>query len=205
MNSVVIPLRVPSELYYRTMEARLHLFDGSGLSHYRMIFESDYPDEWRSYSAQVDLGNESQVLNVALYEAVLRARYGVSPTMGTQEVLYKYAYNILYADTPLKISPSGYVKVFERVKGAVVKGKVSQDVEFVTINATIKTNLNRTFEYWQKVKVENGSYVAILPYSHDSSYPVKPVTPYYLRAGDVVRELYLSEDQLQGKEIQLDL
>ncbi|MBO8178990.1 MAG: oligosaccharyl transferase, archaeosortase A system-associated [Archaeoglobus sp.] len=209
MNSVIIPLRIPSELYYNTMEAKLHLFDGSGLSHYRMIYESDYPGEWKSYASQIDLNNESQVLQTALYESVMRARYGVSPTMGTQEVLYKYAYSQLHErkiGIPVKIAPSGYVKIFERVKGAVVTGKVSGNVTEVTVNATIKTNQNRTFEYWQTVKVEGDTYSVVLPYSHDSRYPVKPITPYYIKAGSVVKELTVKEEQVQsGDVINLDL
>ncbi len=209
MNSIIIPLRIPSEVYYNTMEAKLHLFDGSGLSHYRMIYESDYPGEWKSYSSSVDLNNESQVLQMALYESVARAQYGYSPTMGTQEVLYKYAYNQLYQENigiPVKIAPSGYVKIFERVKGAVVTGKVSGNVTEVTVTATIKTNQNRTFEYWQTVKVEDGTYTVVLPYSHDINYPVKPITPYYIKAGDVVKELTVEESQVQnGDVIELDL
>ena len=209
LDSILIPLRVPGELYYKTMEAKLHLLDGSGLSHYRMIYESDYPGEWRSYASQIDLNNENQVLQVAVYESVMRAQYHVPPTMGTQEVLYKYAYRQLYEkDTglPVKIAPSGYVKIFERVKGAVVTGKVSGNVTEVTVKVTIMTNQNRTFEYWQTVKVENGTYTAVIPYSHDSEYAVKPVTPYYFTAGDVVKELTVSEKQVQnGEIIQLDL
>nr|3WAI_A Chain A, Maltose-binding periplasmic protein, Transmembrane oligosaccharyl transferase [synthetic construct] len=209
LNSIIIPLRIPSELYYSTMEAKLHLFDGSGLSHYRMIYESDYPAEWKSYSSQVNLNNESQVLQTALYEAVMRARYGVSPTMGTQEVLYKYAYTQLYEKKmgiPVKIAPSGYVKIFERVKGAVVTGKVSANVTEVSVNATIKTNQNRTFEYWQTVEVKNGTYTVVLPYSHNSDYPVKPITPYHIKAGNVVKEITIYESQVQnGEIIQLDL
>jgi len=209
MNSIIIPLRLPSELYYNTMEAKLHLFDGSGLSHYRMIYESDYPGEWKSYASQIDLNNESQVLQMTLYESVMRAQYGVSPTMGTQEVLYKYTYSQLYEENlglPVKIAPSGYVKIFERVKGAVITGRVSGDVTEVTVSATIKTNQNRTFEYWQTVKVENGTYTVVLPYSHDTSYLVKPITPYYIKAGNVVKELTVEERQVQnGEVIELDL
>ena len=209
LNSIIIPLRTPSELYYRTMEARLHLFDGSGLSHYRMIYESDYPGEWKAYSNQINLNNESDVLRVALYEAINRARYRVSPTMGTQEVLYKYVYTQLYQNKlgiPVKLSPSGYVKIFERVKGAVLTGKVPSNVNEVTINATIKTDLNRTFEYYQSVKVVNGTYKAILPYSHNSKYPVGPITPYYVRAGDVVKKITLTEEQVRkGEVVTLDL
>ncbi|WP_202318516.1 oligosaccharyl transferase, archaeosortase A system-associated [Archaeoglobus neptunius] len=208
-NSVIIPLRIPSELYYRTMEARLHLFDGSGLAHYRMIYESDLPSEWKRYSSFVDLTNQSLVTTVAFQEAMRRAIYGVEPSMGTQEVLYKYAYNQLYKNKigiPVKLSPSGYVKIFERVKGAVVTGKVGSNVTEVVVNATILTNQNRTFEYYTTAKVVNGHYTVILPYSHDSSYPVKPVTPYYLRAGGVIKKLTLTEKEVvNGETVRLDL
>ncbi|HID48638.1 MAG TPA: hypothetical protein EYP40_03335, partial [Chromatiales bacterium] len=33
-------INMPSENYFKTMEAKLHILDGCGLSHYRMIYES---------------------------------------------------------------------------------------------------------------------------------------------------------------------
>lgn len=204
-NSVVIPLRIPSELYFKTMEARLHLFDGSTLSHYRMIYESAPPDEWVRYQSLYDNKmNESEVLKFAISEAYQRAFYGLAPTMGTQEILYKFAYNKLYpgeAGLPyVKLEPSGYVKIFERVKGAVVTGSVDGNITQIVVNATIETNQNRTFQYYTTAKVENGTYTVILPYSHNSDYPVKPVTPYYIRAGDKVKTLTLTEDQVKNGE-----
>ncbi|WP_456469652.1 oligosaccharyl transferase, archaeosortase A system-associated [Archaeoglobus sp.] len=210
-NSVVIPVRIPGKLYFETMEARLHLFDGSGLSHYRMIYESGLPNEWVRYKSFYGKNmNESDVLKFAINEAYQRALYGVSPTMGTQEVIFKYAYNRLYSsklDFPrVKPEPSGYVKIFERVKGAVVTGKVDGNVTQVVVNATIETNQNRTFEYYITAEVVNGTYKVILPYSHDSDYPVKPVTPYYIRAGNVVKTLTLREEQVvNGETVVIDV
>lgn len=204
-NSVVIPLRIPSELYFKTMEAKLHLFDGSGLSHYRMIYESAPPGEWVRYASLYNKKmNESEVLKFAISEAYQRALYGLAPTMGTQEILYKFAYNRLYSGKTgipyAKLEPSGYVKIFERVKGAVVTGSVDGNASVVVVNATIKTNQNRTFQYYTIAKVENGTYTVILPYSHNSDYPVKPVTPYYIRAGDKVKTLTLTEEQVKNGE-----
>ena len=100
----------------------------------------------------------------------------------------------------VKVEPSGYVKIFERVKGAVVTGKVDSNVTKVVVNATIMTNQNRTFEYYATARVENGVYCIVLPYSHDSGYPVKPVTPYYIRAGNIVKTITLTENQVTGGE-----
>ncbi|WP_290624056.1 MULTISPECIES: oligosaccharyl transferase, archaeosortase A system-associated [unclassified Archaeoglobus] len=210
-NSVLVPVRIPSEFYFKTMEARLHLFDGSGLSHYRMIYESGLPSDWVRYRSLYGKNmNESEVLRFAITEAYQRALYGLSPTMGTQEIIFKYTYNKLYSsklDIPhVKLEPSGYVKIFERVKGAIVTGKVDGNVTKVVINATIVTNQNRTFEYYATAKVENGVYSVILPYSHDSDYPVKPITPYHIRAGNVVKTITLTENQVvSGETVVVDL
>ena len=209
-NSVIVPLRMPSKLYYQTMEARLHLFDGSGLSHYRMVYESGIPNEWKGYLSLSGNVSEGDVLKIAITEAYKRAMYGLSPTMGTQEVLYKYAYNKLYSKDlgfpRVKLSPSGYVKIFERVKGAVVTGKVPNGVERVTVNVTIMTNQNRTFEYYANAKVTNGSYTIVLPYSQDTQYPVRPITPYHITAGNITKTFTLTEsDVMEGRTLTVDL
>lgn len=208
-NSVIIPIRMPSEVYYQTMEARLHLFDGSTLSHYRMIYESPPPGEWLRYKSIYGKMNETDVIRLAILEAYQRALYGVGPTPGTQEILFKYAYSKLHSNSlgiPVpKFEPTGYVKIFERVKGAIVTGKVG-NVSQVIVNATIVTNQNRTFEYYITAKVENGRYTVILPYSHDTDYPVKPITPYYIKAGNIVKTITLREKQvIDGDTIVVDL
>ncbi len=210
MNSVIVPVRMPGKLYYKTMEARLHLFDGSGLSHYRMIYESEMPGEWRGYISFYGNVSEGDVLKIALTEAYKRALYGVAPTMGTQEVLYKYAYNELYSKDMglprIKLSPSGYVKIFERVRGATITGRVPDGVDNVVVNATIMTNQNRTFEYYAVAEVNNGTYTVTLPYSHDTHYPVKPITPYHIVAGNVTKTLTLTEsDVVEGRTLTVDL
>ena len=209
-GAVLVPLRMPGKLYYRTMEARLHLFDGSGLSHYRMVYESAFPNEWRGYMSFKQNMSESDVLKIAITEAYRRAMYRLSPTLGTQEVLYKYAYNRLYSKDlglpRVKLGPSGYVKIFERVRGAVVTGKVPDGVGEVVVNVTIKTNQNRSFEYYATAKVKNGTYSIVLPYAQDTDYPVKPITPYYITAGNVTKTFTLSErDVTEGNTVTLDL
>jgi dolichyl-diphosphooligosaccharide--protein glycosyltransferase len=105
---------------------------------------------------------------------------------------------------PVELNATGYVKIFERVKGITVKGKANS--EFVEVNATIKTNQGRTFEYYKKVDVINGVYEVTLPYSHDSSYETGPITPYSFRAGNITKTLTVSEDQvLRGEVLELDL
>ncbi|WP_456369302.1 hypothetical protein [Geoglobus sp.] len=168
-------INIPSENYYRTMEARFHIFDGSGLKHYRMVYESGFGDN--TYS-------------------------------GFQELVYRNIYNSVYAKKlgfgKVEARSTGYVKVFEHVKGVTVKGKASGDE--VIAKVTIKTNQGRVFEYVQKAKVVNGEYELTLPYAQNTTYPVKPVADYTLESGGVVKTLRVSDEQVEnGDVIVLDL
>ncbi|MCS7143479.1 MAG: oligosaccharyl transferase, archaeosortase A system-associated [Archaeoglobaceae archaeon] len=202
-NSLILMI-TPSELYYNTMEARLHMFDGSGLSHYRLIYESEPSYEWKHYSIYLSTASPIQI---AIQEAIERAQYGLSPSFSAQEILWKSVYKNLYENRtgiPVELNATGYVKIFERVKGVTVKGNAN--AEFLEVNATIKTNQGRTFEYYKKVNVVNGTYEVVLPYSHDSSYETTPITPYSFKSGNITKTLTVSENQvLKGEVIELSL
>jgi len=172
---VIRILNVPSENYYKTMEARFHIFDGSGLQHYRMVYESGFVNPFNP--------------------------------MGFDEVMYRNIYNSVYANSiglpKVNVTPTGYVKIFEYVKGAKITGKVPAGVD-VVITATVKTNQNRTFVYEQKAKVENGVYEFTVPYAQDTKYPVKAM-PYTITAGSVTKTVSLTDEDVEnGKVITLD-
>ncbi|ADC66545.1 Oligosaccharyl transferase STT3 subunit [Ferroglobus placidus DSM 10642] len=167
-------ISVPNENYYKTMEAKFHIFDGIGLKHYRMVYESE-------------------------------SSAGTFP--GIQELFYRKRFNSIYSKSfgfKVNETSTGYVKVFEYVKGAIVKGKASGD--YVVAKVKIKTNQGRVFEYVQRVKVENGEYELVLPYAQETKYPVKPIEDYRIESGGVVKTLKLSDEELEkGEVIQLDL
>ena len=167
-------ISVPNENYYKTMEAKFHIFDGIGLKHYRMVYESGFSS-------------------------------GTFP--GVQELFYRKIFNSLYANKfgfKVNETSTGYVKIFEYVRGAVVKGKASGD--YVVAKVKVKTNQGRVFEYMQKVKVENGEYELILPYAQETKYPVKPVEDYTIESNGIVKTLRLSDEDVEnGSVIELDL
>ncbi|AGK61949.1 oligosaccharyl transferase, archaeosortase system-associated [Archaeoglobus sulfaticallidus PM70-1] len=168
-SNVIATMNVPSENYFKTMEARLHILDGSGLQNYRMVYESEF-----------------EAKNQLTYEA-----------------LYRIIYNSNHADHPVAVTSTGYVKVFEYVKGVKVTGKASGSE--VIVKANITTNQNRTFEYIQKAKVENGHYEIVLPYAQNTKYPVK-ASEYTIQSGNVTKTLTLSDEDVEnGKIITLDL
>jgi len=162
---------LPSDRYYNSMEARLHIFDGNGLKQYRMVHET-----WADQ---------------------------------THEVLYKQIYNLIsHSNTPAV--NTGYVKIFEYVKGAKLTGTASPN-ETIKISTTILTGQNRTFEYSQsKISDSKGNYEFIVPYSTDGPIPgetqfdTKSLGPYLLSYGNKITEVRVSEEAvLKGENVKV--
>jgi dolichyl-diphosphooligosaccharide--protein glycosyltransferase len=105
---------------------------------------------------------------------------------------------------PVNLTTSGYVKIFERVKGAKIYGKSNSSL--VMVELKVKTNQGRVFTYSNSVKVENGTYEIIVPYAQDTKYPVKPLGDYTITDGKVVKHFTLSDEDVEnGREIRIDL
>ncbi|MCQ1535192.1 oligosaccharyl transferase, archaeosortase A system-associated [Methanosarcina sp. KYL-1] len=171
---------LPAMRYYDSMEARLHLFDGTGLEHYRMVHET-WPGQ-------------------------------------TAEVGYKQVFNYFYltqvaADDPrgkLDEVDTGYVKIFEYVKGAKITGTASPN-EKVTINTSIMTAQGRGFEYSQSTTADaEGGYEFTVPYSTEgpisgeTQFDTAPIKPYLVSYGSTTKEVRVSEEAvLNGEEIKV--
>jgi oligosaccharyl transferase (archaeosortase A-associated) len=127
----------------------------------------------------------------------------------TQEIGYKQVYNLLYGDSIPEVN-TGYVKVFEYVKGAKITGTASSN-ETVKINTTILTGQGRTFEYTQSTTADSqGRYEFTVPYSTDgpiageTKFDTAPTGPYILSYGDTTKEVRVSEETvLNGDEIKV--
>jgi len=169
-------LNLPSENYFRTLEAKLHILDTKGLQHYRLIYES---------------------------------ASSANTFSGFQEVIYRNLFNQLYASKfgfkPVDATFTGYVKIFEYVKGAKITGRVPAGVDKVHVQAKIVTNQGRVFVYENWAEVKDGRYEVTVPYSQNSKYPVK-ADAYQIRAGNVVKTVEVTEeDVLNGNTITVDL
>ncbi|MGP8319227.1 MAG: hypothetical protein ACT6FD_00315 [Methanosarcinaceae archaeon] len=113
-------------------------------------------------------------------------------------------YNQLFGGS-IPVENTGNVKIFEYVPGATIKG-IAPANGTVTISATIRTGLGRTFEYSQTTS--GGSYEFTVPYSTEGSIPgetqfdTQPVGSYIISYGNVKKEVKVSEmDVLDGKTI----
>ena len=127
----------------------------------------------------------------------------------TQEVGYKQVYNFLYGASIPEVD-TGYVKIFEYVKGAKITGTASPN-ETVNINTTILTGQERTFDYSQSTTSDSqGRYEFTVPYSTEGPIPgetqfdTAPTGAYVITYGDTTREVRVSEEAvLNGEEIKV--
>ncbi len=102
---------------------------------------------------------------------------------GNEEIGYKQVWNGLYKGS-VSIENSGYVKIFEYLKGAVVKGSIEPNTT-VKISVPIRTNIGRRFTYTQTTMSDsNGDYSFTVPYSTGKPIPegtqfdTMPTEPY---------------------------
>ncbi|MFO7967198.1 MAG: hypothetical protein R6U44_06335 [Archaeoglobaceae archaeon] len=175
-GEVITTMNIPSQNYYQSMEAKFHIFDGDGLKNYRMVYESNFAST-NSQSGFMELMNR---------------------------LIYNRYYSQQMEHEQMNIRSTGYVKVFEFVEGAKIMGTVEEDIDQITINTTVQTNQNRTFAYQQKVEPLNGEYQFTVPYAQNTTHPVKPVSPYSIKAGNYTKTISLTEEDLKGRTINLD-
>ncbi|WP_048137606.1 oligosaccharyl transferase, archaeosortase A system-associated [Methanosarcina horonobensis] len=126
-----------------------------------------------------------------------------------EEVLYKQVYNLLYGSSIPEVD-TGFVKIFEYVKGAKVTGTASPN-ETVNIKTTILTGQGRTFDYSQSTTSDSeGRYEFTVPYSTEgpisgeTQFDTAPAGPYVISYGNTTREVRVNEEAvLKGEEVKV--
>ena len=139
---------VPTMRYFSSMEGRLHIFDGVSLKHYRLVHESM-------------AGNT--------------AERGYKWVYNMQPMLYPDPFENRKHDLPSEVveADTGYVKIFEYVKGAKITGTAPPN-STATLSVPILTNQERTFEYVQTVTATpDGTVTLIAPYSTDGPISIE--------------------------------
>ena len=135
------PQNFPSMRYYDSMEGRLHIFDGISLSHYRLVHESM-------------AGNTAELG----YRQVYNLYTQMDPDFHNK-----------YPDLPKSVAETntGYVKIFEYVKGARIAGTAPPNTT-ISLSVPILTNQGRAFNYTQTTTASsNGTFTFTVPYSTD--------------------------------------
>jgi dolichyl-diphosphooligosaccharide--protein glycosyltransferase len=126
-----------------------------------------------------------------------------------REAMYKQVYNLLYGSNIPEVD-TGYIKIFEYVKGAKITGTASPD-EAVNVNTTILTGQGRTFDYSQSTTSDSeGRYEFTVPYSTEgpisgeTQFDTAPAGAYVVSYGDTIKEVRVSEEAvLNGEEVKV--
>lgn len=196
-----------NDRYDRSMMARLYVRDGSGLGHYRMVFESPHQSWIVSLSGAATGKDEFRRRSYPIDNAVDRERF-----RGSED-----------AESPLATS-SGYaydgvvmasVKIFERVEGALLTGSAPGASEVEVRLALHSQTTDRDFEYRTSTPLtRDGEFELVVPYSTRESKPAAEIAalgPYSLRVvsapgadASEVGRVDVSPDQIRiGARIEL--
>jgi oligosaccharyl transferase (archaeosortase A-associated) len=128
---------------------------------------------------------------------------------GAQELVYKQIYNALInPKNPVPVELSGYVKIFEVVKGATIAGRTTPNT-VITIENNIITNINRNIHYKQTIISDSeGNFNFTVPYSTtgtisgETQFDTKATEKYILTANNIKVSVDVNEEEvLNGRTV----
>lgn len=202
--TVAVP--IDSGKFSHSMTYRLFYADANELQHFRLIHESD-----GDYALGIKQGifNKSKfhVDKTTLYfknhDQALKKAAAINPILWLDKEQSTFA----YATRP----PVKPTKIFEKVAGATISGKVSEKIaDNTAVNLTIKlkTKFDRIFVYHQSTKVQNGKYEFVVPYpttpmrGENYSYDIEPQGSYQIQIGATKIAVTVPENAVMvGKRI----
>lgn len=217
----LVPIQVWMPEYFRTMVARLHFFDGSevepqdpvAIAYTRVTMPDGTPLTVITKSPLIPKSEKEleSFINESLSEgynvSVVSRSFARSPVH--VEALQHYR---LVHESTTQVTTEGnrYVKTFEHVPGAVIKGRASPGSK-VVIEVPIMTNQKRLFIYRQSnVTDSNGEFVLVVPYSTEgpvvwgTNFDTRPIGAYRLTVNGASREVRVSEkDVLSGGVVEV--
>lgn len=209
------------EPYFKSMTARMFFFDGSemagnqgiGLSYKGVEMEEGVIVPVLTEAPKISSNfTELEEFVRASKEKGYMAEIGsTSPAVSAIPLEALQHFRLVHeSETPVTSSGQKWVKTFENVPGAVVKGSAQAGTP-VMASIDIQTNQNRMFEYRQSnVSNSDGQFVLVLPYSTEgpisggTQFDTKAVGNYTLYVGDVVYGLRVPEEYvLAGASINI--
>jgi dolichyl-diphosphooligosaccharide--protein glycosyltransferase len=169
--------------YYQTMISRLHNFDGS-MATATTAYYAEYADPTITHETlpvmtnAVEMNATDAVAKADQYNLNAPAGYHATVLSGSltrpiENIPALSHYRLIYESQDAASSETAdlkYVKIFEYVKGAHIRGSGIIDIPLVT-------NQGRNFTY--REESVNGEFVVPYPTS-GSTYPVKATGPYHI-------------------------
>jgi oligosaccharyl transferase (archaeosortase A-associated) len=219
----LIPIEVYRDPFFRTMTARLFFFDGSETPvtrafaiAYEIIEQNgtrlpviaEQPEISANYSELTDYINKSR--NDGYQSEIVSENTPTSISSSVPLPALKHYRLVHESESTVTYDGQKYVKTFENVPGAVIKGKAPAGTN-VNISAAIDTNQGRTFVYKQSnITDASGNFTLVVPYSTEgpaswsTQFDTGPTGPYQLMAGGKVYEINVpEEDVMTGGTIEI--
>ena len=181
---------------------RLYYDDCNGMSHYRLVYES----------------NGSYYVDIRFVDSTYGAGWwppsGANPpsfdTLAQANATYQmYSNYVIASDSQASRylygarPPVKWVKVFEKVAGATLTGS-APDGSSVTAMLTLKTDGGREFNYTATTVAQNGAYSFTVPYPTEQmkgngySYGIMPETKYAITFGNTTKTVDVPESAVMN-------
>ena len=211
----LVPVQIWREPYFRTMTSRLFFGDGSEVSEdqgvaiaYRaMELENGakYPVLTKSPMINRNYSEMTAFVNQSRSEGDFAEIVAMNPATSAVPVEALQHYRLVHeSETPVTTSGQKFVKTFEHVPGAVIKGNAVAGTN-VTIAVPVMTNKERAFIYQQSnVTDSKGEFTLVVPYSTTgpdaigTNFDTKPLGSYRLTVGDRVTDVAVPEEAVMS-------
>jgi oligosaccharyl transferase (archaeosortase A-associated) len=207
----LVPIQIYRQSYFKTMVARLQIFDGSetpigdavGIAYNSMKLQdgssvpviTEAPLFTKNYTELQEYVNKS--LNKG-DRAEIASRDQVTPCVPLEALKH---YRLVHeSENDYYVQGLKWVKTFEHVPGAVITGAAPAGTK-VTIAVRIMTNSKRAFIYRQS-NVSNGQFTLVVPYSTEgpmengTKFDTKPMGGYQLQIGNNAYEVKVPEEMV---------
>jgi oligosaccharyl transferase (archaeosortase A-associated) len=207
----LVPIQLYLQPYFKTMVARLQLFDGSetpigdavAIAYRPMDLQdgtkvpviTDSPKISRNYTELEEYANASRSKGDL---AMVASRDQLTPAVPLEALKH---YRLVHeSETDVMANGLKWVKTFEHVPGAVVTGAAPAGSK-VSIAVRIMTNSKRAFIYKQS-NISNGHFTLVVPYSTEgpiasgTQFDTKPIGAYQLVVGDKAYEVKVPEEMV---------
>ena len=205
------PIQLYLQPYFKTMVARLELFDGTetpigdavAIAYRPMQMQdgttvpviTDQPKISNNYTELEEFVNASRAKGDL---AMIASRDQLTPAVPLEALKH---YRLVHeSETDVMANSLKWVKTFEHVPGAVITGAAPAGTK-VTIAVPIMTNSKRAFIYRQS-NVSNGQFTLVVPYSTEgpiaggTNFDTKPIGAYQLVVGDKTYEVRVPEEMV---------
>ena len=207
----LVPIQLYLQPYFKTMVARLELFDGTetpigdavAIAYRPMQLQdgstvpviTDQPKISSNYTELEEFVNASRAKGDF---AMIASRDQLTPAVPLEALKH---YRLVHeSENDVMASGLKWVKTFEHVPGAVITGAAPAGTK-VTIAVPIMTNSKRAFIYRQS-NVSNGQFTLVVPYSTEgpmsggTNFDTKPIGAYQLVIGDKAYEVRVPEEMV---------